>query len=148
LTYTDGDICRHTNSTRKVIITFNCDSKKGKGNPVFLLEDDNCNYVFAWATSHACPVALNPWIVFLIVYLFFFFFNSLSNLLIWFVFLFNSMLVFLVLYCVLSFLYRRKVLRKEGLQALPLYDRTSKCCSSIKSLRVIFFPPFFLFFLQ
>jgi len=55
LTYINGDYCRTAATNRTAILTFSCVSGSGAGQPVFLYEDNDCNYVFEWETAYACP---------------------------------------------------------------------------------------------
>ncbi len=55
LTYTGGKDNCHKQFERKTIINFQCDhGVYGSKGPVFTKEDDNCVYIFSWATQHAC----------------------------------------------------------------------------------------------
>lgn len=56
LTYSGGKEKCHGQYERKTIIKFVCDeSKNGSEGPLFIEESFNCQYVFEWATRHACP---------------------------------------------------------------------------------------------
>lgn len=56
MSYTGGDLCRHNNKNRSVLINFECDRTLAdyKGQPHFLLENEDCGYTFDWPTPLAC----------------------------------------------------------------------------------------------
>ena len=55
LNYSGGALCHHNNQTRNTIINFVCAKKgSGTGTPVFVVEDDDCNYFLSWHTELAC----------------------------------------------------------------------------------------------
>ena len=55
LNYSGGDLCHHNNLTRNTIINFVCAKNgTGRGQPVFVDEDDDCNYFLSWHTDLAC----------------------------------------------------------------------------------------------
>ena len=55
LTYSGGRDGCHGKFERKTIINFRCDySTYGTAGPTFIREEDNCVYIFDWATHWAC----------------------------------------------------------------------------------------------
>ena len=56
MSYIGGDLCRHNNKNRSVLINFECDRTLSnyKGSPHFVSENEDCGYTFDWPTSLAC----------------------------------------------------------------------------------------------
>ncbi|RDD41852.1 Cation-independent mannose-6-phosphate receptor [Trichoplax sp. H2] len=58
LEYTDGDACPDGTKKRSTLITMVC--KKGKfGPPLFVSEENQCNYNFIWIHEAACALSLS-----------------------------------------------------------------------------------------
>jgi len=110
LRYVNGDVCRHTNDTRTAIIDFICDSSAGHGNPTFLYEDTDCNYIFEWTTKHACPTTkLSAGAITAIVFSCLF-----------------------VAYIFVVMFYKRFILGKTGWEQIPHYNLCKNICSAFK----------------
>jgi insulin-like growth factor 2 receptor len=58
LHYSNGDACHNGASTRSTTILFSCDERGRVGQPAFVQETEDCEYVFAWTTAAACPEKL------------------------------------------------------------------------------------------
>jgi len=55
LSYSGGEICKHTKSSRSVLVTFECDRLASASStlPTYLNES-SCSYLFSWPTPLAC----------------------------------------------------------------------------------------------
>ena len=59
LRYRNGDACHDGAFSRSTTIFFECDPTGALGNPHFVQETDECEYIFEWTTGAACPEKLS-----------------------------------------------------------------------------------------
>ncbi|XP_065890901.1 cation-dependent mannose-6-phosphate receptor-like [Dysidea avara] len=90
---------------RSARILFDCDQFAGKGNPVFVEEnneDNLCYYLFYWRTREMCDKSLSPGAIILII--------------------FAVVLAILLVGMVGGFLYLRFVVGAKGYEQIPFYS--------------------------
>lgn len=60
LTMTNGSLCHNGEFQRELTIIFTCAKGNSLGNPIFLYEEGDCEYIFEWQTSVACGEPIDP----------------------------------------------------------------------------------------